>query len=231
MRKILFAIISGICFFSVSAQKAKRYIIQPGENMVNMIPVTEMYQYPQFQKGFVYFKDGTKSVAPLNYNLLQEEFYFIDPKGDTLTLINPEEVRSVMIGNDQFYYSNKRFLKLDTVIGDVELLNATFFTTLNKKKVGAYGTTTEEGTAFSSYFVMPNESKLDLIPQVVTTVACRQSLFLSRKFDQFRIVTRSNLFLVYDKKKELLKSYLKNNKVNLSSRQDVLNLVLFMNTH
>ena len=148
----------------------------PGENIIEVIPKKELYINPGFQKGVVYFKDGAKSPAMLNYHLVFEEMHFIDAKGDTLSLLNPAEISSVSIGKDQFYYEGRRYVKLDTLIGDTKLASAVFFAVLKKQKMGAYGNTTDGATGSMNSFVTLNNSKLELIPQSVTTIA-RQNVF------------------------------------------------------
>lgn len=120
-------------------------------------------------------------------------------------------------------------MKSDTVIGEIRLAVATFFATVSKRKIGAYGTTTDAASDHYSTYVMPNELKLDLIPQVVTTIGKQQSLFIGNKFNQFQLVNRQNIFSLYAEKEVLLKKYLKENKVNFSSRQQMINLIVYMN--
>jgi hypothetical protein len=165
----------------------------------------------------------------MNYNVIYEEFFFINIKGDTLTLNNPEEVKMITIDNDVFYFAGKRFVKGDTTIGETKLAAATFFATVSKRKIGAYGTTTDAASDYYSSYVMPNESKLDLIPQVVTIVGKQQSLFIGNRFNQFQPVNKQSIFNLYAEKEKDLKKYLKDNKVDFSSRQHIINLVVYMN--
>jgi hypothetical protein len=230
MKEMFFLfILTGLSCSHGFSQKIKYYTIQPGENILETIPKADVYEYSQFEKGFVYFRSGAKSTSQMNYNFIYEEFFFIDKKGDTLTLNNPEEVKMLTIGNDIFYFTGKRFVKSDTTIGETKLAVATFFATVSKRKIGAYGTTTDAVTDYYSAYVMPNESKLDLIPQVVTTIGRQQSLFIGNKFNQFQLVTKQNIFSLYAEKEKDLKKYLKDNKVNFSSRQHMINLVVYMN--
>jgi hypothetical protein len=230
MKKAIFVfILTGICCSNGFSQKIKNYTVQPGENILEIIPKADMYEYPQFEKGFIYFRSGAKSTSRVNYNFIYEEIFFINMKGDTLTLNNPEEVKMLTIGDDIFYLAGKRFVKSDTAIGEIRLAVATFFATVSKRKIGAYGTTTDAASDSYSTYVMPNEVKLDLIPQVVTTIERQQALFIGNRFNQFQLVNRQNIFSLYAEKEVLLKKYLKENKVNFSSRQQIINLIVYMN--
>jgi len=231
MKIIIFLLtLTGICSSAAYSQKTKYYTIEPGESILKVIPKADFYEYPKFEKGFVYFRNGVKSTSPLNYNFIHEEIYFLDNKGDTLAMSNPEEVKMLTIGNDIFYYADKRFVKSDTVIGEVKLAIATFFTLVSNKKIGAFGTTRDAAYSDSrGTFVMITERDLNIVPQVITTIARQQALYIGNKFNKFHPVSKKNVFEFYAEKQRQLKEYLKENKVDFTSRQEVINLILYMN--
>jgi hypothetical protein len=230
MKSILLIVLL-FTYLSPFAQKQKRYTIQPGESLFEVVPKDEMYEYPSFQNGVVYFRNGAKSVARLNYNFINEEILFVSPANDTLTILNPNEVKSVSIGSDQFFYATNRFVKLDTVIGDTKIGIAGFFVTIGKRKVGAYGSTTDGGTDSYGSFVTPANVKLDLVPSIVTTIARRNALFIGNKFNQFIVVTKKNIFSFYAEKEAVLVKYLDTTKVDFTSRQHVVQLIEYMSKH
>ncbi len=119
MYRILYLLVFVSFHLSGYAQPQKFYTIQPGGNLLDVVPLNEAYEYPQFEQGIVFLKNGVNSAAKLNYHFIFEEIVFIDSNGDTLTLANPAEVKQVYIGKDQFYYAGNRFVKLDTTIGDI----------------------------------------------------------------------------------------------------------------
>src|SRR3954447_13437357 len=82
---IIFSIL--LCSYSAFAQ-TDRWTIKPGENIDTALPPYVKFHYPRFTQGSVFFRDGTRSDALLDYNLLTEEMQFIAPKGDTLAVTN-----------------------------------------------------------------------------------------------------------------------------------------------
>ena len=230
MKSILLIVLL-LTYLSPFAQTQKKYTIQPGESLLEVVPKNEMYEYPVFQNGVVYFRNGVRSVARLNYNFINEEILFVSPENDTLTILNPNEVKSVSIGSDQFFYATNRFVKLDTVIGDIKIGVAGFFVVVGKRKVGAYGSTTDGGTDSYGSFVTPANVKLDLVPNIVTTIARRNALFVGNKFNQFITVTKKNIFSLYPEKEAELVKYLNNMKVDFTSRQDLVQLIEYMSRH
>jgi hypothetical protein len=229
MFRILYVLFFVSIQLPVNAQTQKFYTIQPGENLLDVILLNEAYEYPQFEQGIVFFKNGVNSAAKLNYHFIFEEIVFIDANGDTLTLANPAEVKQVYIGKDQFYFAGNRFVKLDTTIGDVKLAVAGFFTTVNTKKIGAFGTSTEGAGVSQGGFIAPDGRKMNLTPNVITTIAYKKALFIGNRFNQFIPVNRKNIFSIYPEKEAKLKRYLDENKINFFSRTDVIDLILYMN--
>lgn len=230
MKKYTSLLIFLVVTYFASAQRIKYYTVQPGESVLDIIPKAEMYEYPQFEQGVVNFKNGKRSAAKLNYNFVHEEILFINAQNDTLTIINPEEVKNVVIGNTQFFYSPGRFVKLDTSIGEIKLATAGFFATISKRRIGAYGTTTDGGSESYGSYIIPNNAKLELTPNVVTTVAYSKALFIGNKFNQFIPVTKKNILSFYPEKEAQLKKYFQGKEVNFSSREDIIALIAHMAT-
>jgi hypothetical protein len=211
-----------------NAQTQKLYTIQPGENIQDIVPKNKLYEYEQFQPGAVTFKNGVRSQATFNYNFVHESVQFISPKGDTFVIANPEEVKSVVIGKDEYYYALNRFVKLDTTIGSAKIGIAGFFTTVSRRKLSAYGSTVDGGVDSYGSYVIPTNTKLNLTPNVETTVAYRKAMFLGNRFNLFLPVTRKNIFSFYPDKERELKEYLAKTKVDFTSREDVIRLIGYM---
>lgn len=230
MYRILYLLVFACIHISANAQTQKFYTIQPGGNLLDVVPLSEMYEYPQFEQGIVFLKNGVNSAAKLNYHFIFEEIVFIDANGDTVTLANPAEVKQIYIGKDQFYYAGSRFVRLDTTIGDVKLAVAGFFTTANTKKVGAFGTSTEGAGVSQGGFIAPDGRKMNLTPNVITTIAYKKALFIGNRFNQFIPVNRKNVFSIYPEKEAKLKQYLDEHKISFFSRADVIDLILYMNS-
>ena len=61
-------------------------IIKAGMSFNESVSITDLYEYPQFVYGKVFFKPGDSSAGRLNYNRLLDQMQFIDFKGDTLNI-------------------------------------------------------------------------------------------------------------------------------------------------
>lgn len=226
-RTILGVIFTGISLGTL-AQKQKFFTVQPGENIYDVVPKHDVYEYSDFLPGYVIFKNGVRSSAKFNYNFVHEDIQFISSKGDTLVIANAEEVKSVTIGKDEYYYTPNRFVKLDTVVGEARIGIAGFFTTVNRKRLSAYGSTIDGGVDSYGSYIVPANTKLNLVPNVVTTVAYRKAMFIGNRFNYFVPVSKKNIFSFYPDKEQQLRKFLNDNNIDFTSREDVVKLVNYM---
>lgn len=213
----------------VTAQEIKYFTVNPGENILEKVPRDEVFAYEQFQQGIVLFKNGDKSGALLNYHYFFEEMMFVAQAGDTLALLNPNEVECVYIKSNQYFYTDNRFVKLDTTVGDIKIAVAGFFTTVNMKKMGAFGTATDGAMNQYVAFTSPNGRRVDLTPNTVTTYSFRKILFVADKFNKFVPVTKKSVYALYPEKANSLKAYLQTHDVDFFSRKAVIELISYMN--
>lgn len=219
-----------ICFIwqSVSSQTLKTYTIRPGEKVASVIPVSDQYTYEQFQNGAVVFKNGYKSKALLNYNILSQELHFITNNRDTLAVSNPVEISNVVVGGDVFFYEGTRFVKQDTVIGEVTVAKSVFFGTRDIKKMTAFGSAADGGVDSYELFLPSTNNKMAITPQVLTTLVIRESLYIGDKYKHFLPVNKKNLFLFFAEKEQALRKYLSDRTVNYHSRSNLVDLLVYM---
>lgn len=229
MLRFFLTIISAIVFVITNAQEIKYYTVNPGENILDKVPKEEICAFEDFQQGIVVFKNGVKSGALLNYHYFFEEMLFVAQAGDTLALLNPDEVESIYIKSNQYFYTDNRFVKLDTIVGDIKIAVAGFFTTVNMKKMGAFGTSTDGAINQYVAFTSPNGRRVDLTPNTVTTYSFRKILFIADKFNRFVPATKKSIYAIYPEKANSLKAYLQSHDVDFFSRKAVIDLVVYMN--
>lgn len=113
------------------------WTVKAGQEIKEAISPGVRFRYPAFVSGIVYFKDGTNSQAPLDFNLLNEEMQFINPNGDTLSIDNEATIKYITINNDTFYYS-KVYLELVTSNPTVKIAKKQRLKVGEVKKIGGY---------------------------------------------------------------------------------------------
>src|SRR5688500_2017083 len=190
----LFFLLSAFVFFLnsiVGAQKRKTYTINPGIKVTEVIPKDEIFLYPDFTPGTVYFKTGTSSPGLLNYNYLMAEIQFIDLKGDTLSLADEGTIGYIANTRDTFYYDNG-YLKFIRDCGEFKLAQKQFFVLANIEKIGAMGTKTSS-SSINTYTRLPgNYTSNGLIAQEVLTLARNDQYYFGDKFNHFKKLNKKN---------------------------------------
>ena len=83
--KLLLCICIGLLSVPAFAQPGKTYTIKPGENIINVISVNEIFKYPSFVIGTVIFKAGHNVRSRLNYNSLIRQIFLRTITGDSIT--------------------------------------------------------------------------------------------------------------------------------------------------
>lgn len=227
----LFFLLSAFVFLLnsiVVAQKRKTYTINPGIKATEVIPADELFLYPNFTTGTVYFKTGAYSPGLLNYNFLIAEMQFIDPKGDTLSLADEITIGYIVITRDTFYYDNG-YLKFIRNCGEFKLAQKQFFVLANREKIGAMGIKTSS-SSINTYTRLPGNYKNNgLIAQEVLTLARNDLYYFGDKFNHFKRLNKKNLIEAYPAKGKEIRDYFKENSLKEITEEDMVKLMESLN--
>ena len=225
----VFAFLACLCLVNVRGfSQRKVYKINPGENILEVIPKEEVYSYASFTDGTVYLKGDRYSTAKLNYNALFGDMQFITEKGDTLSLSDEKMIQSIVISHDTFVY-DKGYLKLLDKIGDVKLASMKIFSFTNRQKVGGFGELSS-GSIDTYDKVSVNSYNGDLVAKAMITLTENNLFYIGDQFNHFRPVNKKNLLDFFAKKQVILKQYLQDHEVAYTSETDIRKLLQYMNT-
>lgn len=115
MKESLVPIIFFLSSVTVTAQTKKSFAVNPGEKIVEAIPVTEIYTNAEFRLGMVALKNGTSAVVKLNYNSVFGEMQYINhKKGDSISLAEERNIKFVAIEKDTFYFDEAWLQVIDS---------------------------------------------------------------------------------------------------------------------
>jgi len=73
---------------------------------------------PNFEKGVVVFKNGTRSSSLLNYGLFQQEILFLSSDSMVMAIANPQDILVVIIGNRRFFPISGRVFYEEILVGE-----------------------------------------------------------------------------------------------------------------
>src|SRR5690349_12890542 len=98
-----------VSILSFSQDSTKK--VNADENLLQVFTMQDLYHYPSFKTGRVIFRDGSEVTARVNYNKLFQQFMYIDDKGDSMAIGNPELIRFIVVEKDSFPVMNSTFIK------------------------------------------------------------------------------------------------------------------------
>ena len=217
-----------VCCCSAHAQDST-IIIKAGTSFNESVPITDLYEYPEFVYGKVFFIQGDSSGGRLNYNRFLDQMQFIDFRGDTLNIAYPGTIKFIRISNDLFYYDNDYgYVKLIKDNNTIKLAAKQSLKVLGRNKIGAYDMASP-GSAIDNYasFTIDNKN-YNLTPRVDITLTKKTQYYFGDKYNHFVLANKKNLLSLYSKKDGAITAYLKENKVDFNNPEDIEKLFQYL---
>ena len=217
-----------VCCCRTHAQDST-IIIKAGTSFNESVSITNLYEYPQFVYGKVFFIPGDSSGGRLNYNRFLDQMQFIDFKGDTLNIAYPRTIKFIRINNDLFYYDNDHgYVKLIKDNNTVKLAAKQTLKVSGRNKIGAYDMASP-GSAIDNYasFTIDNKN-YNLTPRVDITLTKKTQYYFGDKYNHFVLANKKNLLSLYSNKDGAITAYLKENKVDFNNPEDIEKLFQYL---
>jgi len=217
-----------VCCCSAHAQDST-IIIKAGTSFNESVSITNLYEYPQFVYGKVFFIPGDSSGGRLNYNRFLDQMQFIDFKGDTLNIAYPRTIKFIRISNDLFYYDNDYgYVKLIKDNNAIKLAAKQTLKVSGRNKIGAYDMASP-GSAIDNYASFTIENKnYNLTPRVDITLTKKTQYYFGDKYNHFVLANKKNLLSLYSNKDGAITAYLKENKVDFNNPEDIEKLFQYL---
>lgn len=224
--KRIFTTLLCIVFFAINGISQKTFTVEQKQSFFTAIPFADLYMYPTFKQGVVYYKGGNTGGGNVNYNYLTKELVFIGANADTLPIADPEEIDSVMVDNDRLYYF-EGFVKYDTTVGETKLATGNIFSIVDKKAVGFNGISTTS-TSNMDYMQYKLNTSGSMVADEQIVLSKDTILYIGDRMNHFIPVNKKNLYKFYSKKQGELRAYLEQHTVNYSNRANIVSLLLYM---
>ena len=229
MRLLLFISIL-ICYTNISAQDSIYVTVKAGYKVKDVLTPTDIFQYSEFKAGKVFFKDGSKAAAKMNYSRLFDQILFIDTKDDTLAVADEKTIKFITIDRDTFYFDDG-YMKLIADKGVVKLMEKQVWVVADIRKIGTFNrqTTTVAVQSFSSYTNGSDAAKSkDLILNEDIILRKETQYFFGNEYDHFARTGKKGLFQLFGKNQRTIENYLNENKINFDKKEDLEKLVQFL---
>jgi len=187
------------------------------------------YRFPSFTDATVQFKNGTLSIAKMNFNTFLCKMQFIDSTGDTLVLSKPEEIDSIRL-NDRMFFYNKGYYE---IIAETDSVKLTIFRKIyiDVVSTGALGLTSHTANvgSFDSYITTAGpktlllKNDLSVKKETIYALIGKNGITVN--------ASRSGYLKIFANNKKGIENFLKLNKINFSNQADLEKLFLFCIQH
>jgi hypothetical protein len=226
--KRTFFVIFNFLFISTCllAQKPEAVIVKAGTNLNGYFPMKERYLYPEFTQGKGFFQNNRIVPCLFNFNLLSGEIEFISSK-DTLLIAKKQEIVSIVVAQDTFYY-HESYLQL-IQNGPLKLFLKRGLKIQDIRKEGAMGSVNRSAASDSYSFLILGKRTLDLKPTEDILLQKTEEYCYSLDGVDYIPFTRKNILKVRQVKEEVVKDFIKSNKIDFESREDMIRLTDYVN--
>ena len=210
------------------AQDSTLVTIKAGSSIRDVLTTTDIFLRPQFISGKVFFRNGTRTIAMMNYNSLTDEMLFIDPKGDTLALKDEKTVKFITLDKDTFYYY-EGYIRLVASNSVVKLAEKQIWEVADIRKIGSHNRPSTT-FAITSYSTLTDRfgNTHDLLLNEDVVLRKKANYYFGDMYDHFGPAGKKNLLLLFPKGQNSLATYLKENKVNFDKKDDLEKVTQFL---
>jgi hypothetical protein len=98
----------------------------------------------------------------------------------------------------------------------------------SKNKIGAYDMSNPTSAIDSYGTLIDQRGVYNLVPREDIILVKKTQYYFGDKYNRFVLATRKNLMEKFSKQSKTLNTYLKENKVDLNSREDLEKLLQFL---
>ena len=222
--KYLFTLIAVGITTVLFSQTSEIITVKAGQKISDVYK--EIYRYPQFTAGRVYFVNGDVSAAKLNYNLITETMLFVNQKGDTLAIADETAVKFITIEKDSFYYDNG-YLEFVDGNKSVRLAIKQRIKFSDKKKIGAFGMPTSTVRTESDDTFL-GDRRFNFLVAEDLIFKKETEFYLSQGSNNFVVLNKKNLLKIFPRNKENIEAFLKEKNINLQAAKDIEILIQYL---
>lgn len=227
MKVFLIVFLALLNYHSLHAQNLTTITINTGGRISDVLTAADIFYYPQFTKGKVFFRDGNTASAKMNYNLLVDEMHFIDPKGDTLSMTDEKTLAFISLHTDTFYY-DRGYVRFVGGNKKVKLAQKKVWEVVDTKRNSGYNSTSSTSSTNSYTAYNMNGRTYDLVVNEEIVLRKVELNYLGDSNNNFLAAGKKNLFMLFPKEQRRIEKYLKENKVDFTSRKDLERMILFL---
>lgn len=203
------------------------YVLKPGESFKEVLTFDQIYRYPKFTDGTVFFKDGKTANGRFNYNVVTGEIQFLEGRSDTLSLANEATIRHLVISKDTFLF-NKAYIRVINSNSLAKLGERTYYKDYVQKP-GAYGVSTS-ATATNTVDLLVNRRTLQVDHDHEISLVKHTDFVFAGADTDFFIADKRSVPKAFPKYRKQIDTYLAGNPMDFKKLEDLQRLCSFIVT-
>ena len=224
MKNLLALIIFLTLNQNLLAQKKTVVVVKAGTKIADYFSASEIYLYPEFTGGACSLTNGQTIPGLFNYNLLSGEMDFVKAK-DTLAISNKEQIKYITVAKDTFYYAN---LCMQLIKGNgLKVFYTQKIEFVDRQKNGALGTSGRSFTINSYDYMLIGKNSYNFKTNV-DVIFRKKNEFFYRAGNRYVLLNKKNAEKILPEKQDLVKKYLKTNRIDFELKNDVLKFADFI---
>ena len=168
------------------------------------------------------------ATVKMNYTRLFDQMLFINTKGDTLALAEEKTIKFINILKDTFYY-DEGYIRIIADNDFVKLAEKEAWVVADIKKTGTHNTYSTPGvTSVKSFRDGNDANRNDLTINEDIVLRKETQYFIGDEYNHFVRAGKKKLMQLFPKEQRSIENYLKDNKVDFNSKDDVEKLFQFL---
>ncbi len=227
MTKFTLPIICLLLFLVIPthAQKKQLVTVPAGSAVEDCIPFQERYRFKEFTDGKVFFRNGSFAATKLNYNFLISDMEYIQAT-DTLSIANPVDIILIAFAADTFCYENGYLENLRE--GKVRVAVRQGISLKDILKRDSYGSSSSNSSTDSFSSIETAGKTYKLVSNQDRVFEKTVQYFIANTSGSFVPFNKKKVLQLFPEKKEIIQEYLKNNKIDFKSQNDLLQFAVFL---
>ena len=184
--------------------------------------------FPEFEKGTVTFKNGTRTTSLFNYNMQVQEMLFKDKENNILALANLTDILVVTIGERRFVPS----LSGGVFYEEVRTEHGSFFVQhraniLSQGKAAGYGgySQTSATTSISSYYGNDATKHVQLKPDEIFMQKRDYIFYLKSGNNYKKFTSAKTLGKLFKGQAPKIEQFAKDQSIDFSKTEDIAKIV------
>lgn len=207
------------------SQEKETIAVKAGHSLLDYFTVSERYLYPEFTRGHAVMKTGVYSEREFNYNFLSGEMDFIQ-NSDTMEISNSIDIKFIVIAQDTFYYDKGYILQIKNSIPKIGLKERIEFKEILKKDPYGVRSQGEASTAYNAIASDANYYKLKANHDIIFERS--RTYYISTHKSGYIVYSKKNVFKLFPKQNEKIKSFVKSNKIDFDIEEDLFRLAEYI---